>query len=121
MIESDDDDDDAEYENLRVEAGKNALQQEFARWVSHDRNVVRRNENDTDALRAWHEGKLRDSFPMLAHVAQVVLPVTAAEIPCERLFSSSGRTMTFDRVSLANDTMRALVMWKQNGRTLELI
>ena len=74
------------------------------------RTILMRRERGTS--------KLCNSFPMLAHAAQVELPVTAVEILCERLFSSSGCTMTFDRASLGSDTMRALVMWKQNGRTL---
>jgi hypothetical protein len=61
---------------------------------------------------AWW--KLNETkFPLLAHLAQRLLYITATSAPSERVFSYAGITIVRDRARFLPDTARELIFLKQ--------
>ena len=55
-------------------------------------------------------------FPGLAPLAQRYLCIPATEVPCERIFSAAGLTISRLRASLDPDTADKLLFLNKNGR-----
>ena len=53
-------------------------------------------------------------YPVMSQVARDYLPVPAAEVDVERLFSAGRDLIGLRRHSLSIDTMRALMILRQN-------
>ena len=71
---------------------------------------------ETDPLVWWRQNEAR--FPRLASLAKDFLAIPATEVPCERVFSAAGLTISRLRASLDGDTADKLLFLNKNARSL---
>ena len=96
-----------DVEDLGVEDGPSSSE-----LAQYQREPVR----ETDPLVWWRLNEGR--FPKLASLAKEYLSLPATEVPCERVFSAAGLTISRLRASLDGDTADKLLFLNKNARSL---
>ncbi|XP_077969921.1 zinc finger BED domain-containing protein 4-like [Styela clava] len=76
-------------------------------------HYMRCKATDFDPLTWWHNNKT--CYPILSQLALKYLSIPATSTPCERVFSTAGRTATELRSSLTGKHVEALVFLKGNS------